>query len=248
MPTEPGPTEVITGSETNTVNSAQMSAQSPTTVPPVASPSDPEERIRRIMSERDRTQNEYNKQVAERLKLEQQLATEKTERERITNAAAQNTQQILDQKRQVEQELEHHKAETLKLSKLVQYPELRDYAALLPQTTDEAVLNNAIASLLTARERDIEAAKQATLATMQTHAPVAPAQQNPPLYPQNQFTPPIAPARPAPTASTADYDPFQVQLDLRAKMKEAYEKNDMSIYYKAEEEAAKRAQALMQGR
>lgn len=235
--TMPEQTGDLTGPNPNPVNPAPLT-QSPILPPlPSSSPSSDalaqyEQRVRALMSEKDRTRHQYEQAVAERLEIQRKYDELATTHQSTVQGATQNIEQALNRAKQLEAEAQKLAGENAKLKKLGQHPDLLPYMALIPATTDEAALDAAIQNLIQVRQQDIEKA----LAARAPQAPQAP-QNQPPADPYaslraaypNQQVPPAAPARPAPTSIGTD-SLMALEQELASKADEAMRDGNLEAF------------------
>lgn len=240
-----------TGSSTTLVSPAPSTTIAPTSfthIPPSTAPAvDPslianyEQRVRSLMSEKDRTKADYERAVAERLELQRQKDDLERLHQSTVSASTKSIQEALDRAKEYEAHLTKERARTAKLTKLLAHPELAAYAAFIPETDNETQLEEAIKALKETRERDIQAALQQQQATLQQQVrPTAPDPRSV-LSPNNTFIPPAQPARPAQASTVSSAEALDQKLKLAAQ--EAFEKKDSSIWERALQEAALAAQA-----
>lgn len=144
-----------------------------------------DQRIRDLMSQKDKAHAELAKTQQDVLTLQGELTKYKETVQGATDA----TRQLLEQKVALEREREQYRAEALKLQKLAQAPELLPYEKFIPATTDEAVLQAAIEQFKLLRDQDLARVAK----------PIDPAQGPRALYPTTNV-PPAQPAGGAPNA------------------------------------------------
>lgn len=268
MPDDPTATGVSTAS-TTTVNPAQQSVTIPTAPfvsPPlttttgnytVSTSSSPmnhdeiqkyEERIRALMSEKDRHRSEYERAVADRQSTQQQLDELTRKQAEIMNGAAKSVEAALNAQKATEAQMQAQAAENTKLRLLMQHPDLAPYADLIPAHADEGQMRGQIEKFLAARKADLERA----MAAQTPPTPAAP--QTPPsgepkagepnlwnLYPKGTI-PPTAPARPQPGASAHSVD--SLQADLKSKMEQFLSNRDLDGMQRYLQEQAKLAETI----
>jgi type II secretory pathway component HofQ len=200
-----------------------------------------EQRLRDLMSAKDKAANEALKATQDRLRLQQEKDLLAQQHQALMSASQQTLQEALDKVRAHEQSEQAAKARATKAEKLLEYPELAAYRALIPDTDDVAKLDQAIATVKAAREADIQAALAAVQANQAPQAPAA----NPASVLPSNLIPPAAPARPAPAQSGASVNEA-IEAKLKAAAAEALQKGDKSIFDRAAQEAALMAQAAQQ--
>jgi chromosome segregation ATPase len=168
-----------------------------------------EQRIRDLQSSRDRTNEEANR-------ARQELDALKARHTEILSGAADAARQALEKANQLEQQLQQERARSLKAEALAAHPELTPYAELIPATTNQEELNQRIAALAAAREKDLQ-------------------QQTPNIPPSNNartVIPPANPARPNPTGQTGP-STQQMETDLRTAMEQALANHDYAAFERA---------------
>lgn len=199
-----------------------------------------EERVRALMSEKDKAKLELERAVADRLELEKKLQETISTTRTVVEGATRGTQEALDLKKQTDAELARIKAENTKLNVLLQHPDLAPYAEFLPASDDPTVLEAAVTKLKNIRDAEI-AKVTATVApaTSQTSSSSLPSD----YVPRNNV-PPAVPVRPAPNAANGATTNDAVKAKLDAAMREASLKNDSSIFERAVAEILPTAQAM----
>ena len=188
----------------------------------------------------DATKLAQEKAELERLKLELE-----TTQATIVKGAAQVAQETMARLQEAERRFLEQQAEARKANALMAHPELRDYAALIPATNDEAMLNQAIETLVSARQRDLDTLKT-ELAAQQPSTPPTPSPETVlSTYPRNQLPyqiPSASPARP-PANGAGSTQTFNDQLDQ--KLKAAMATGDPREFERVMNELGQQAEAQL---
>lgn len=162
-------------------SSPAMPAQAPqyyqqTPTPPTPTDAEKyEQRIRDLMSAKDKALRDANLQQQHAIELQQQLEAQQQQHSQLIEGATRATESLLQAKAQLEQQQQRLAAENLKLTMLAKQPDLLPYAEFIPASTQEADVQAAI-------ERFRAAQLQAAPRTAPAAAP--PSMQG--LYPSNQ--------------------------------------------------------------
>lgn len=173
-----------------------------------------EQRLRALMSEKDKAINERNQAISAQTSLQEQLTTLQNQTSSSLTASANSAQQAIDRATQLEQEVAQARAENTKLTALMQRPHLAPYANLIPSQGDAATITAALDQLEQIRKQDLEqyAKQNPSLPSVPSTPPMTPqnplqalygnrANMNPALFQQNPTIPGSTPAAMNPTVS-----------------------------------------------
>lgn len=212
-----------------------------------------ENRVRELMSAKD-------KALDEKKRFETELEQLRSSQQALQTGAQTIAEQAIQKARELEIRLEAERAERMKAQALMQKPHLAAYAPFLPTTSDPAALAAAIEQIEAVRQADLTAyaaqaqaqAAQQTQQAQQGAYPPAPGVQTAlntsginlaALYPQNGV-PPMAPARVAPSAAASSS--ASVEAELRTAMEAALRSGDYSTFEAARDRAAQAANLSVQ--
>lgn len=218
-----------------------------------------ERRIRDLQSAADkqreaaeRTLKELERERAEKVEANQKIAELEATASTIVKGAAQTAQEYIARMHEMERKAQEREAQAMKATALLAHPELREYAALIPATTDETLLQTTIETLQSARQRDLDTVK--TELQSQQQQPLAPPATSPApqmpesplgMYPRNQLPynlPSASPARPAANGA-GNMQTFNEQLDQ--KLKEAIKSGDPRDFERVYNELGAQAEAQL---
>jgi hypothetical protein len=167
-----------------------------------------EQRLRSLMSDKDKAINERNQAISQLTTNQEHLTTLQEQTSGSLTAAANSAQQAIDRAKQMELELAQARAENIKLTHLMQRPHLAPYANLIPSTGTAEEIKLVLDQLETIRQQDLDRfATQhpqtpSTVPASQPMSPVSPLQalygnranMNPALFQQNPQIPASSPA------------------------------------------------------
>lgn len=139
-----------------------------------------EQRVNRLMSEKDKAINERNQAISQLTENQQQLTSLQDQTSGSLTAAANSAQQAIDRAKQLEQELLLARAENTKLTALMQRPHLAPYANLIPSHGNAEDIGKALDQLEQIRQQDLDRYAKQNPTT--TPAPTLPTQ---PMTPQS---------------------------------------------------------------
>lgn len=149
-----------------------------------------EQRIRTLMSEKDKALHERNVAITAQTDLQKQLTDLQTQSSSAMGQAASAAQQAIDENKRLSARIGTLEGELLRARTLLEHPDLTPYAEFIPVTGDEAKQREAIEKLKAIREQDLARVRgtfppQSTLPSQQSSGQGQPGgvpQQSPDLY------------------------------------------------------------------
>lgn len=145
-----------------------------------------EQRLRNLMSEKDKAINERNQAITAQTDLQQQLTSLQNQTSTSLTGAAQAAQTAIDEAKQLRARVSVLEGEVLRYKMLSEHTELLPYADFVPVTTDENMMREAVQKLQTIRQQDLERSRV-------TQFPGQQYQQLPPTTPTTPGTTPATP-------------------------------------------------------
>lgn len=115
-----------------------------------------EQRLRSLMSDKDKAINERNQAISQLTTMQEQHTTLQEQTSGSLTAAANSAQQAIDRAKQMELELAQARAENTKLTALMQRPHLAPYANLIPSQGTSEDIGKALDQLEQIRQQDLE--------------------------------------------------------------------------------------------
>jgi hypothetical protein len=204
-----------------------------------------EQRINRLMSEKDKAINERNQVIANLTDVQQQLTALQEQTQTSLTGAANAAQQAIDRAKMLEIQLADLQAESLRNKTLLEKPHLAPYAQFIPASADPEKVRAAVEQLEQIRQQDLERNQGLR---GQNQAPIPPvsqgsAQQNPTLGTIYQNRPTMNPAFPSyPGSSPAMMNPLATAADpivaIEALFAEAKQTGDPQAFEQAVKQAA----------
>lgn len=135
-----------------------------------------EQRIARLMSEKDKAINERNQAISQLTDLQNTHTSFQAQTQSSLTQAANAAQQAIERGKQLDVQVLHLQAESLRAQTLLEKPHLAAYAQFIPMSNDPEAVKAAVAQLEQIREDDFK--RTHPLVAQQT-SPTLPAQQNP---------------------------------------------------------------------
>jgi hypothetical protein len=213
-PAPPSPVPPGYPSSTSTFPpSFSISMNPPVAPPPSTGPTVPadntDQRIRDLMSQKDRAIREANLHQQKAIELQNTLDQTTQHYSSLVEGATRATDELQRMKAQLEAEKQQLQAEAVKLQVLMAYPEIQPYAKFIPASTDADQVKASVEEFL--------AARQAEQARAQAAVPPTPSAALRNLYPANNpGLPAIPPAQPS---SVAPGDATQKTSDFQARVR-----------------------------
>ena len=170
-----------------------------------------EQRIRMLMSDKDKALHERNQAISQLTELQSQHTGFQEQTQGSLTAAANAAQQAIDRAKSLEQQLLGEQAKNIKLAALMQRPHLAPYADLIPAQADAAALSAALDQLEQIRQHDLDHYSRTTPA--QLLPPPAQQVSSTPSVLQNLYgnranmNPALFQAQPIPGSSPAHMNP-----------------------------------------
>lgn len=152
-------TDVVVEENSNTAPAPSVSTQTASTAPGVIAPraSDPDVRIRNLMSELDKAKTQANTLVLEKSTLQNEIVAARNEKNSAIEQAATATRAAMTRSEESERENATLKARLARAEFLIAHSDLAAYSSLVPETTDQAQLEAVAREIRAARQRDLEA-------------------------------------------------------------------------------------------
>lgn len=120
-----------------------------------------ENRIRGLMSEKDKAINERNQAISQLTDLQRTYESLQTQTQSSLTGAANAAQQAIDRASTMEQQMNVLQGEALRAQTLLERPHLAPYAQFIPAINDAEKVKAAIEQLETIRQQDIARQQQA---------------------------------------------------------------------------------------
>lgn len=115
-----------------------------------------EQRIRNLMSEKDKAVHERNQAITSQTTLQEQLTTLQNQTQSSLTGAANAAQQAIDRGKQLESQIAQLQGEALRANTLLEKPHLAPYANFIPAINDPEKIKKTIEQLEQIRQRDLE--------------------------------------------------------------------------------------------
>ncbi len=158
------PTPALAGQGVNTAqtNPTPSSSPHPQSLDTSGLIASYEQRISRLMSEKDKMAHERNQAIAQLSTLQVDHTSLQEQTQGSLTAAANAAQQAIDHAKRLETELVSERARNAKLTALMQRPHLAPYADLIPAKSDEAELKAVLDQLEQIRQQDLDRHRSAS--------------------------------------------------------------------------------------
>ena len=178
-----------------------------------------EQRLSRLMSDKDKALNERNQSIAAQADMQRQLTELQAQSTATVATSVDAAQRAIDENKRLATRVQMLEADQLRSQVVLQKPHLAQYIEFIPVTNDPEVLKAAVEKLEAIREQDIAHNRQAPYTPIPQPNPALPGTQppaNPSVLGLYAGRPNMAPGMQLPGSSPALMNPAGAGSTLQA--------------------------------